>query len=298
MMKMEQEILTVKFDGQNHQIDVQTFAYSVLNFATVIKETNKKLNAATVDIHIKAPERGSVIVQLITTVTQDPTLIPNSVSFVADLVATVGGLYGIHHFISGRKTKKPEKIDGSIRIELEDGSHMTVAEKIYNIYVDTPSIPNGISQHFSALNEDPAVSKFEVSRPDGKGKLIEVGREDYARLAIKQQFDTGNARTITELAHLYIYKVVFDRTDRKWEFYYNGNRISASISDDEFYQLIDRGEAFAKGDQLRADIQVNQVFDESVGAYINQSFQITKVYEHIKRSTSIPLPFDKKFGEE
>lgn len=292
---MEQEILTVRFDGQNHQIDVQTFAYSVLNFATVIKETNKKLDTGIVDIHIKAPERGSVVVQLLTTVTQDPTLIPHSVSFVADLVETVGGLYGLHMFISGRKTKKPEKTDGSVRIELEDGSHMTVAEKVYNIYVDTPSIPNGISQHFSALNEDPAVSRFEVSRPNENKKLIEVGREDYARLAIKQQFDTGNSRTITELAHLHIYKVVFDRTDRKWEFYYNGNRISASISDDEFYSSIDNGEAFAKGDQLRADIQVNQVFDESVGAYINQSFQITKVYEHIKRSTPIPLPFDKKF---
>lgn len=295
MEKMEQEILTVKFDGQNHQIDVQTFAYSVLNFATVIKETNKKLDSGIVDIHIKAPERGSVIVQLLTTVTQNPTLLPHSVSFVADLVETVGGLYALHKFISGRKTKKPEKTDGSIKIELEDGSHMTVAEKVYNIYVGTPSISNGISQHFSALNEDPAVSKFEVSRPEGQGKLIEVDREDYARLAIKQQFDMENARTITESAHLYVYKVVFDRTDRKWEFYYNGNRISANISDDEFFASIDSGEAFAKGDQLRVDIQVNQVFDDSVGAYINQSFQVTKVYEHIKRSKPIPLPFDKKF---
>ncbi len=295
---MEQEILTVRFDGQNHQIDVQTFAYSVLNFATVIKETNKKLDSGKVDIHIKAPERGSVVVQLLTTVIQqEGTLLPHQVAFVGELVTAVGGLYKLHQFVSGRKTKKTERTDDSVRIELDDGSQLVVAEKVYNIYANTPAIPNGISQHFAALNEDPAVSKFEVSRPD-KEKIIEVDREDYARLAIKQQFETENSRTTTESAHLYIYKVVFDRTDRKWEFYYNGNRISASITDDEFYKSIDGGEAFAKGDQLRVDIQVNQIFDETVGAYINQSFQVVKVYEHIKRSTPIPLPFDKKFGDE
>lgn len=293
---MEQERLTVKFDGQAHQVDVQTFAYSVLNFATVIKEANRKQGGSPIEIHIKAPEKGSLVVDLIAFITQNQSLlslIPDKVGVLADLVTAVGGLYGFHRFISGNKIKKTEKIDKSIKIELGDGSEMTVAENIYNIYVNTPSISNGISQHFSALNEDPAVSKFEVIRQN-KEKLIEVGREDYARLAIKQQFETENSRTLIESANLYIYKVVFDKTDRKWEFYYNGNRISASISDDEFFKLVDGGESFAKGDQLRVDIQINQAIDESIGIYVNQSYQVIKVYEHIKREKPLKLPFDKK----
>jgi hypothetical protein len=295
---MEQETLLVKFDGQSHQVDVQTFSYSVLNLATVIKEANKKLGGKPMQIHIKAPEKGSLLVNLIATVTNNPNLpglIPDSVGFIADVVTVVGGLYKFHGFISGKKVKETKKVSTNITVELDDGSTMTVAENIYNIYVNTPAIPTGIAENFSALNEDPAVSRFEVTAGASK-KIIDVNREDYSRLAIKQHFETENTRTLIEAANLYIYKVVFDKTDRKWEFYHNGNRISANISDENFYQLIDRGESFSKGDQLKVDLQINQILDESVGIHVNQSYQVIKVHEHIKRSgPPQELPFNKDF---
>ena len=289
-----QETITLKFGGQTHQVDVQTFAYSVLNFATVIKETNKSLGGKPLEINIKAPKEGSVLVDLVTTANQINNLIPN-VSNVAALMTVVGGVYGVHKFVSGRNIKDAKRKDRSVTITLDDQSSMTVAENIYNVYVGTPAIPNGISQHFSALNEDPAVSDFMVTKENNE-TIIDVERKDYARLAIKQQFETENSKTIVESAHLYVYKVVFDKTDRKWEFYYNGNRISASIADDDFFKKIDGGESFSKGDQLRVDLQINQVKDESVGAYVNQSYQVVKVNEHIKRSIQPELPFDKKIG--
>jgi hypothetical protein len=293
---MQQETLTVKFGGQSHQVEIQTFAYSVLNFATVVKQTNLKLGGRPLDIHIKAPKEGSVLVDLITTLTQNNSLIPDSVDFIANIVESVGGLYALHGFISGRKIKRKERKENKIEVELEGGSTMQVAEQIYNIYVTEPAISNGISQHFSALNEDPAVSDFAVATSN-KEKIIEVNREDFPRLAIKQQFETENSRTLIESATLYIYKVVFDKTDRKWEFYYGGNRISASISDDNFFKLVDSGESFAKGDQLKVDLQINQILDESVGIHVNQSYQVIKVHEHIKRNNPVQLPFDKKLGE-
>lgn len=292
---MEQETLTVRFDGQEHQVDVQTFAYSVLNFATVIKEANKKVTGSPIEIHIKAPEKGSVVVDLITKVVQDPTLM-QGLSTGANVVTVVAGLYGVHKFISGRKIKETKKENSDIKIHLEDGSTMTVAENVYNIYTTTPTIPNGISQHFSALSDDPAVAKFEVFRK-GNEKIIDVDKEDYDRLAIKQQIDTENSRKLVEAAELHIYKVVFDKTDRKWEFYYKGNRISANITDEDFFKLIDKGEPFAKGDQLRVDLQINQILDESVGVYVNQSYQVLKVNEHVKRSQPVELPFNKKIED-
>lgn len=292
--KMEQETLVVKFGGQTHQVDIQTFAYSVLNFATVIRETNKKISSKPIDITIKAPKEGSVLVEIVTTISNINSLLPE-MNNIGDLIVVVGGLYGLHKFVSGKKVKTKETKGDSVSIVLEDDSKMTVAEKIYNIYIDTPSVSSGISQHFSALNDDPAVTDFSVKRKDES--IINVDRKDYARLAIKQQFESENSRTIIESATLFIYKVVFDKTDRKWEFYFNGNRISANISDDYFYKRIDKGESFSKGDQLKVDLQVNQVFDESVGTYVNQSFQVSRVIEHIKRDEQSELPFDKKIGD-
>ncbi len=288
---MEQETLTIKFDGQNHQVDVQTFVYSVLNFTTVVKEANKKNGGNPININIKAPEKGSLLVDLVTNAVNNPTLL-NGTTILSSTIVIVGGVYQLHKFISGRKTKEVRTENSETTITLEDNSTLTIAENIYNIYTTTPAIPDSISKNFSALSEDPAVTNFEVSR-NGVDKIIEVPKEDYARMAIKQQIETENSRTIVESANLYIYKVVFEKTDRKWEFYHNGDRISANIFDEDFFKLIDRGESFSKGDQLKADLQVTQVFDESIGTYVNQSHAVLKVYEHIKRSEPMELPFNK-----
>lgn len=288
---MEQETLTIKFDGQNHQVDVQTFVYSVLNFSTVIKEANKKNGGNPININIKAPEKGSLLVDLVTNAVNNPSLL-NATTILSSTIVIVGGVYQLHKFISGKKTKGVKTENNSTTITLDDNSTLTIAENIYNIYMTTPAIPDSISKNFSALSEDPAVTNFEVSR-NGKEKIIEVSKEDYSRLSIKQQIETENSRTIVEAANLYIYKVVFEKTDRKWEFYYNGDKISANIFDENFFGLIDKGESFSKGDQLKVDLQVTQIFDESIGTYVNQSHAVLKVYEHIKRSEPMELPFNK-----
>ena len=143
---MEQHTLTLRFDGQEHQVDVQTFAYSVLNFATVIKETNRKLEGSTLDINIRAPQKGSLIVDLITVAssTTQTLLDGQHMGYAADLVTTVGGLYGIHKFINGRKDVKVTREDRSVKLNLDNGSSMTVAENVYNIYVQTPAIPTAM----------------------------------------------------------------------------------------------------------------------------------------------------------
>jgi len=293
MSKMQQESLTVKFGGQSHQVEVQTFAYSVLNFATVLKEANKRLGGRPIDIHIKSPQEGSVLVELLTTVLDSNSIIPQSIDFIANIVEVTAGIYALHKFTSGRNIKKTKKEDGTILINLDDGSSMHVAERIYNIYANTPAISTGVTQHFAALSEDPAVSDFSVAKSDGE-KILEVAREDFPRLAIKRYFESENTRTNIESANLFVYKVVFDKTDRKWEFYHSGNRISANILDADFFAQIDAGESFAKGDQLQVELQTTQVFDESVGTYVTQSHQVVKVLKHIKRTKPQKLPFDKK----
>lgn len=288
---MEQETLTIKFDGQNHQVDVQTFVYSVLNFTTVIKEANKRNGGNPININIKAPEKGSLLVDLVTNAVNNPTLL-NGGNLLSSAIVITGGLYSLHKFVSGKKTKEIKTQNSETTITLEDNSTLTIAENVYNIYTTTPAIPDSLAKNFSVLSEDPAVTNFEVIR-NGQEKIVEVPKEDYARLAIKQQIETENSRIITESANLHINKVVFEKNDRKWEFYHNGNKISANIFDEDFFKKIDGGESFAKGDQLKVDLQVTQVFDESIGTFVNQSYAVLKVYEHIKRLEPPELPFNK-----
>ena len=156
---MEQETLTIKFDGQNHQVDVQTFAYSVLSFTTVIKEANKKNGGNPININIKAPEKGSLLVDLVTNAINNPTLL-SSTTVLASTINIVGGVYALHKFISGKKTKETKTVSGSTIITLEDNSTLTIADNVYNIYMTTPAISDSISKNFAALGEDPAVTNF------------------------------------------------------------------------------------------------------------------------------------------
>ena len=288
---METEALTIKFNGQSHQVDVQTFVYSVLNFATVVKEANSKSGGNPLNINIKAPEKGSLLVHLVTETVNNPTLL-NCTKLLSGVIVIVGGLYKVHQFISGKKVKEVTAKSGETTITLDDGSTLTIAENVYNIYSGTPAIPDAISKTFSVLSDDPAVTSFEVLR-NGNEKIVEVPKSDYARMAIKQQVELSNSRITEEAANLYIYKVVFEKTDRKWEFYHAGNKISANILDEDFFKAIDSGEAFAKGDQLKVDLQITKALDDSIGIYVNQSYAVIKVYEHIKRSEPLELPFDK-----
>jgi hypothetical protein len=78
----------------------------------------------------------------------------------------------------------------------------------------------------------------------------------------------------------------------KWDFYYRGNKISARINDPNFYELIDKGEAFAKGEILEVELQINQIFEESVNTFINKSYQINRIINHYKRDEQKKIEFD------
>ena len=62
--------------------------------------------------------------------------------------------------------------------------------------------------------------------------------------------------------------------------------------DPNFYKLIDKGEAFAKGDTLEVELQINQLFEESVNTFINKSYQVNRIIDHYKRAEQKKINFD------
>lgn len=91
-----------------------------------------------------------------------------------------------------------------------------------------------------------------------------------------------------ENVKLNLLKVVFDKR-YKWEFYKHGVKISASIKDDSFLDRVASGEAFAKGDVLVTKLQTNQKFDSALNAFINKSYEVLEVLNHIPRSKQMKL---------
>ena len=46
---------------------------------------------------------------------------------------------------------------------------------------------------------------------------------------------------------------------------------------------INKGERFGKGDTLIADIEIVQEYDENLNAFMNKSYTVIKILEHIER---------------
>ena len=149
---------------------------------------------------------------------------------------------------------------------------------------------DGNHENFDVLNNDPAITGFEITDKNEK-PFIRVDKSEFVEMAQKSEEIEEGERRIVEAATVNIVRVSFEE-NLKWDFYYRGIKISAKIADPNFYELIDKGEAFAKGDILEIELQINQRFEEGVNTYVTKSYQVNKIVRHLSRNEQQKLNFN------
>lgn len=96
--------------------------------------------------------------------------------------------------------------------------------------------------------------------------------------------DSEDSRCLMEITDIEILRAILERSRRRWEFVWSGNRISAPVLDDLFYDRFFAHEiTIAPGDRLRVRLKVKQHRLPDVGIFVNQSFEVVEVLEHIPR---------------
>lgn len=278
-----------KFEGQLHQVSANTLINSLINFSTVIQEINKTVNPdEQVEINIKATEKGSFYLWLALNVLENRNTIIESTK---DIITILVGLVALKERLEGKEPKKIKRDGDKIKIHTNNGTIIFTDQVIWHNYQNQKN-QDAISNTFETLEEDISITGFEIT--DVKDKpLYRAERNNFEKLAVKSEIEEQNRKIIVEVADLYIFKIVFE--DRyKWEFYYKGNKIAATIIDKTFFNRIDEGEKFAKGDTLTAEIEIRQLFDESVNTFVNNSYMIKKVLEHTPRGEQRKLNFNRQ----
>ena len=97
---------------------------------------------------------------------------------------------------------------------------------------------------------------------------------------------------VKEKQELSVFKIVF-KENYKWEFFYSGSKIYASLKDKSFFKKIEKGEAaFRSGDRLIVVLEIEQIFNEAANTFVNEKYNILKVIEHIPRVSSIQHTLD------
>lgn len=87
---------------------------------------------------------------------------------------------------------------------------------------------------------------------------------------------------------LFVLKAWLNHAKRKWTFEWNGEPVSAPISDTKFLDQVDRREVLlGAGDALDAQLTFKQTYDKALGIWINdpQSYIVPKILKAVQRAT-------------
>jgi len=287
--------LKIKFDGETHQIEANTLINSLLHFTNITHEINRELGTdRKIEIKVNALKEGSFLVHIVI----EATLIDNikglftkdNLEIAANIFAVVGGLFGFAKFLKGGKPEVLESNDLSTKIKNTKGDVTYFDNRVVKIYQNNKSIRETIAQEFETLENDPNVTGFELLDKEDK-PIVQIIKEDFAAIAnTDASIISADEITIPKKGFLVISTLSFDK-NVKWNFYFDGNKISAHIKDEEFVKLIEKGEKFSKGDSLEAEFEIRQQFDDSINTYINKSYKITKILKHIGRVEQGRLEF-------
>jgi len=295
--QLEMYDIKVKFDGESHMIEANTFINSLIHFTNVVQETNKELSSdRKVEIKIKANKEGSfeVVMALISSGILDATktiFTDNNVVYVAALGQVVGQVYSTAKFLMGKKPKSVSAPDANngVQITNQNGDTNYFDFRGATIYMSNPKVREAISQGFDTLERDDNVTGFEIlDKQDNP--LVVIEKQEFTTLSNEEYEELSKTEQNVPIKDASLNIISLDwELKKRWEFYYLGNKISCKIKDNLFADRIDKGERFGKGDTLIVDMEVRQEFDESVNTYINKSFTIIKINDHIERNVQAKM---------
>jgi hypothetical protein len=191
----------------------------------------------------------------------------------------------LRKFLKGERPKAVTSDEkNKVKIENNSGQIIIIDNPVYNLNEKNKIVEKAVTNTFETLEADSAVTGLEIT-DSKKNPLFEAKKEDFKKIAgvpLREESLRENERKIIERADLTTLKVVFEEK-YKWEFYYQNHKITARIDDGDFFNKVNSGEKFGKGDVLRVELEIFQIKDEAAGVFVNHSYRIIKVIEHIPK---------------
>lgn len=280
---------SIRLTGSLHEIDTNTFLDTIGNLVVGIHQINDEIRPgkglkitikeikpdASMGFFLSLKDAFIDNLPLLKTFTKD------NIKSIGELVGILVGLLTIRKTLKGEKPKEIKQERENTTIINQQGQVFQIDNRTYNIFKENQVIDASLGKAFDTLEMDETVEGFELYEKDKK-KVFETDREEFKFLSKPAVMPDKETRIKKEDVILSTFKIVFEK-GYKWQFLYQGIKISAEIKDENFYKLVDKGEKFSKGDIFYAELSITQAFDKSVEAYVNKEYIISKIKQHIPR---------------
>jgi hypothetical protein len=281
---------TIEYSGESQEVDLNVLLTSLISLSAAIQEIKSAVAApeVKVDVKVKPFGEGSFLVYL---AIHTPDLLPlisslfsrETVSLAENILSIFSNTLNLKNFLGGQPIKSSESLEGGqqVLIENNEGQVMQIRTDVLNVYVQNPRIDGLLSKSFEALNREDNVSGFRVL-DSNQTPLAQIPKESFEAMSRPAGTITGEERKVVkENVWVQATKLSFE-VGVPWELVYDGNKIKAKVTDEQFYKRIEANERFAKGDTFCVRLQVTQRYDKSSQAYLNKagSYEILSVLEH------------------
>lgn len=275
----------IVFASEKHEVDIETLIGCLMHTSNIIQEVNRILGTEKkIEVKIKALEQGSfeIHIELIEKLL-DSIFSKDNINISAEIISVVAGLYGFVKWLKS-KIKKAEKVDDGVEVTLENGDKTTININVYNTFNESKIVRESIAKQISALDKNKDISGF---RFESNETNVYISDEEFSSVVKTISSLNSEAKEpikdILENRKILIIRPSFDK-DLKWDFVFDGQKISAKMNDEAMIKVIDNGEQFAKGDYMLVDIEVTKFYDNDLGVHLitKDSYKILRYKEHIK----------------
>ncbi|GLQ05867.1 hypothetical protein [Sneathiella chinensis] len=274
------------FGGEFHRINAETFANSLLELSSALKEINRVVNPEfEIEVYIDALGEGSFRTK-IKTITKNVAPLLDGVpkALTVSLLATF-----IYEKIFAEEVEINIIVNDTSYI-VEAGNRRIVlpktAEEQRKKIQKNAEIEKRVSKAFKVLKADKEINDFGITENIQDAEpLVQFPRSDFPRLSEVRETivaEEERRRQREEQADLLIIRAIFERGMRKWQFVWrDGIKISAPILDEDFYdKLVSHEYVIGTGDSLKAILRIYQYKDEMSGAWVNEHYEVIKVLSH------------------
>lgn len=288
--------LIISFGNEANEIEIETLLYSLLYTSSIVQETNRAIDPEKqIEIKINALAKGSFEVHIELVERMFASLFSqSSITYVAALTTIVGSLYKLHKHLKGRKPKKVEKQGDKVSITNYEGEQTVVLQNTYNIYNRNPKVRQSAAKQFETLSKNADVEDFTLRSE--RGEDVHIERDEFDTLSkeipIREEKPEPQVNIRRE-QELLITRPSFVK-ELKWDFVYNGQRVSARMDEEVFRRIVEEGEQFAKGDRMLVDLEETRYWDDELSSYMitKESYKIKNYIKHIKGASDSKL-FDE-----
>jgi hypothetical protein len=282
----------IHFGADGHRINAYTLASALVGFADAAKAANATINPGyEIEVVVEALTDGSFKATIRAVYNKTKNIFSSEP--VKAIAYSVIGAFIYQHTLAPDKTVTVNTSDTEVVIEQGD-TKIVIPKDVHeaiNEVDKSPKFRKGVSDAMRAIESDEQVTSLSFSgRIDAPLPPIQIPRERFGLLTTELDRPDGEDRELIEITDLQIMRAILERSNKRWQFGWNGIRISAPVSDDKFYdEFFSHRITIAPGDVLRVKLRIRQKLDSDLGIYLNHSYEVLEVLDHIARGQQIPF---------